>query len=105
MDRMGDCREEGITKRAKLLFAPDVYDHPRREERIVQLANLFGIAPVREYRRLPEGFKEMCSAYPYFMLLRPLVLYDRQRKELSYPQLCVKYELTERQVRYLVTGK
>lgn len=86
-------------------LAPNLFDHPRREEMILRLARLFKLSEATTYSALSEPIKDLWSAYPYYMVLRPLVLYDRKREQMSYAQIAIRYDLTERQVRYLVTGK
>lgn len=86
------------------LQMPELTDQ-ERQEMIVRICNLSGLSQVETFQRLPENIKELWSDFADYAILRSIVRHERRGRGLSYNQLSIKYNLTVRQVCYLITSK
>jgi hypothetical protein len=100
VDALGNQKWQTVSKQI-LPLDKNLFDHPEREKMILKACHRFRMSEVEEYRQLPFGIKQFFSGLPYMSIVRPLVLYDRQRKGYSYPQLARIYKITKTQVRYI----
>lgn len=70
---------------------------PEFKKVAVEVARHYNIADVEEWEDLPEGVRRFMDAVQYKALVAPLIL--RDRCELSWTQLSIKYKLSYQEVR------
>ncbi len=70
---------------------------PEFKKAAVEVARLFDLADVDRWEDLPDGVRGFISVVEYRVLVKPLVY--RDRCNLSWPQLSIKYGLTVQEVR------
>lgn len=70
---------------------------PEFEKAAVEVARHYDIADVDAWEELPDGYRRLLQVVEYKSLVSPLV--RRDRCELSWPQLAIKYRLTVKEVR------